>query len=196
MKPLRFFLLLNLIAIALLSAGCVTDNQVISQAQQFHGGLQPAVMDDPELSAYLQQVGDRIISAAKELDAQGYGPPTHRQADSSWMFGSNMKFHFVNSKTLNAFTTGGDHMYIYNELFQQCKSEDELAAVMSHEYGHVYDRHVQKGINRQMGFMGLGVAAGALGSLVGGREHGEAYAGTASGAAAMLSQVGGAYYTR
>src|SRR5436190_1907760 len=167
MKPLRSYLILSLISIASLSAtGCVTDNQVISQAKQFHGGLEPAVIQDQELSNYLQQVGERIITAAKELDQQGYGPPTHKQTDSSWMFGNNMKFHFVNSKTLNAFTTGGDHMYIYTELFQQCKSEDELAAVMAHEYGHVYARHVQKGMDRQYGMLGAAGLAGVGGYLL------------------------------
>jgi len=46
----------------------------------------------------------------------------------------DLQVHLVNSKTLNAFTTGGNHMYIYNQLFQEARSEDELAGVMSHEY--------------------------------------------------------------
>ena len=43
-----------------------------------------------------------------------------------------------NSKTINAFTTGGHYVYIYDALFQMCKNEDELAAVMAHEYGHIH----------------------------------------------------------
>ena len=87
-------------------------------ASGMHQQLEPAVIEDPELANYLQQVGDRIIASAKELDRQGYGPKSHKSSDNSWMFGDKMKFHFVNSKTLNAFTTGGEHMYIYTELFQ------------------------------------------------------------------------------
>ena len=64
-------------------------------------------------------------------DRDHKGPKSHfTDEDRDWMFSKKMEFHFVNSKTLNAFTTGGEHMYIYNELFKQCKSEDELAAVM------------------------------------------------------------------
>src|SRR5882724_1015260 len=111
-------------------------------------------MEIPELSTYLQQIGDRVIDAAKDLDAEGYGPATHKKEDNAWMFSNRMKFHLVNSKTLNAFTTGGEHMYIYNALFQACDSEDELAAVMAHEYGHVYCRHVQAGTNRQTWMQG------------------------------------------
>src|SRR4051812_20226989 len=191
---------LALLAVALLlllaAAGCANDQKVMAVADQMHTGLEPAVMHDPELSAYLQKVGDRIIDAARQLDKEGYGPESHKSGENGWMFSDKMHFYFVNSKTLNAFTTGGDHMYIYNELFQQCKTEDELAAVMAHEYGHVYARHVQKGMNRQMGFMGVGVLAGAAGYLIGGKESGQQYAGTAAGAASALSQVGGMYYTR
>src|SRR6185503_5190620 len=136
---------------------------VIGQANTMHSQLQPAVMNDPELANYLQQVGDRIINTAKELDRQGYGPKSHKSEDTNWMFGKDMKFHFVNSKTLNAFTTGGEHMYIYTQLFEECQTEDELAAVMAHEYGHVYARHVAKGMNRQMTLMGVAVGAGAAG---------------------------------
>src|SRR4051794_4207494 len=124
MKSLACFSRQCLLLIAAISflavAGCANDKSTIGQAQSFHSGLQPAVMEIPELSTYLQQVGDRVIDAAKDLDAQGYGPATHKKEDNSWMFSNRMKFHLVNSKTLNAFTTGGEHMYIYNALFQTC----------------------------------------------------------------------------
>jgi predicted Zn-dependent protease len=62
-------------------------------------------------------------------------------------------------------------MYIYNALFQACKTEDELAAVMAHEFAHVYCRHVQQGENHQLAIQGtstaLGVAASAEGSQLG-----------------------------
>lgn len=180
--------MVGVLAIVLLVAGgCASDRQVISQAQQMHAGLAPAVMNDPELTNYLTQVGDRIINAAKELDAQGYGSSSHRKEDSQWMFSQNMKFHLVNSKTMNAFTTGGEHMYIYNALFQNCKSEDELAAVMAHEFGHVYGRHVQSGMNRQYAAIGGVVAAGAAGYAVGGKDHGGEYAAAFAGAAGLAA---------
>src|SRR3954471_11630169 len=84
--------------------GCASDKAVIDQADQVHGSLQPAVIEDPQLAAYLQQVGNRILSTAKELDEEHYGPKSHKSENSGWMFSKDMKFHFVNSKTLNAFT--------------------------------------------------------------------------------------------
>jgi predicted Zn-dependent protease len=170
MKPKaisRGIVVLALFAFTSLGVGCASDKAVISQANQAHTGLQPAVMTDAELSGYIQRVGDRIIAAAKELNAQGYGP--QGKEDKAWMFSKDMQFHFVNSKTLNAFTTGGEHMYIYTELFQQAKTEDELAAVMSHEFAHVYGRHVQKGMNRQYTILAA-AAGGGRGGDTGGRE--------------------------
>jgi predicted Zn-dependent protease len=195
MHTIKLLIVPLLLAFATLT-GCATDRQVIGQANNVHGQLKPAVMNDPELATYLQQVGDRIINTAKELDRQGYGPKSHKSEGSDWMFGKDMKFHFVNSKTLNAFTTGGEHMYIYTQLFEECQTEDELAAVMAHEYGHVYARHVAKGMDRQMTLMGLAVGAGAAGYAYGGKEHGAQYAALAAGATGGLGQFMVMGYTR
>lgn len=178
------------------SAGCASDRAVISQAKQFHSGLQPAVMEDAELSNYLQSVGDRIIDVAREMDQQRFGPEAHRSEDSAWMFSKEMRFHFVNSKTLNAFTTGGEHMYIYNELFQQCKTEDELAAVMAHEFAHIYGRHVHKGMNRQYAILGAAALAGGAGYALGEGDNRETYAGAAAGATLVGGQLFGMGFTR
>lgn len=160
----------------LLAGGCVSDRTVISQANTFHDELKPAVMDDAQLNAYLQQVGQRIIDAARLADLENFGPESHHSQDSQWMFSQGMRFHFVNSSTLNAFTTGGNHMYIYTELFRTCRSEDELAAVMAHEFAHVYGRHVQKGMNRQYAMLGGAAGAGLIGYATGGEEKAGQYA--------------------
>jgi len=168
-----------------LALGCASDKKVIAQADQVHGSIKPAVVHDPEIAGYLQEVGNRIIVVAKELDAQHYGPKEHFSEKDEWMFSDQMKFHMVNSKTLNAFTTGGEHMYIYSELFLQCKSEDELAAVMAHEYGHVYGRHVHQGMNRQLGALALAAGAGVAGAAIAGEDN--RWEGAAIGAGAGLA---------
>ena len=172
----KTLLLVTLLISGLFAGGCASDAQVMQAASGMHQQLEPAVIEDPELANYLQQVGDRIISAAKELSQQGYGPKSHKSGESNWMFGDKMKFHFVNSNTMNAFTTGGEHMYIYTELFEQARTEDELAGVMAHEYAHIYARHVGKGMNRQYGAMAAAAALAGAGYLYGGDEKGGQYA--------------------
>jgi predicted Zn-dependent protease len=178
------------------TTGCANDAAIISQANQMHGSLKPAVMTDSVLNSYIQRVGDRIIASAREMHQQGIGPKAHKNEDATWMFSEGMQFHFVNSKTLNAFTTGGNHMYIYTALFQQSRTEDELAAVMAHEFAHVYGRHVHKGMNRQYAALGLALAAGAGGYALGGEDNRETYAGAAAGGAMLASQLVNAGFGR
>jgi predicted Zn-dependent protease len=187
-----------LLTLIILLGGCqVTDRQVIEQADQAHTSLKPAVMTDPELSDYIQRVGDRIIQAAQEADRAKVGPEAHfKDPDRDWMFSHKMQFHFVNSKTINAFTTGGEHMYVYTALLQACEDENDLAAVMSHEFAHVYCRHVQSGTQRQYGIVGAALAAAGAGALVGGKENASTYSQLAGGAVGALGQVAGATFTR
>jgi predicted Zn-dependent protease len=188
-------LLFPLLAVPLLGA-CATDRQVIAQADDTHTQLEPAVMEDAQLKQYLQETGDRIVAAAKVLHEQKYGPKSHFEEKSDWMFTNDMEFHFVNSETLNAFTTGGTHMYVYLQLFETCRSEDELAAVMAHEYGHVYARHVQQGMDRQYAVIGGALAAGIGGYALGGKQHGLEYATVGAGLAYAGGSFLGLGYTR
>jgi hypothetical protein len=121
------------------------DRAVIERARRIHQGLEPAVLSaDKDLGPYIQFVGERVVAVARQLDWQRFGPPGHfEQGKSDWMFSPDMRFLLVDCKTVNAFTTGGPYVYVYNGLFQQCQSEDELAAILAHEYAHVYARHAQ-----------------------------------------------------
>ena len=141
------------LALSLALAGCAgqsvspTDKSLIAQADQLHARLEPALVErkDPKLKRYFEQLGGRITAAAKECDQQGmiqHGD----DGSNAWMFSKDVDFHLVDSDLPNAFTSGGKHVYVYNGLFQQCRSEDELAALLCREYAHVYLRHVQQGL--------------------------------------------------
>src|SRR6476620_5531175 len=51
----------------LFAGGCANDKKVMAGADTMHSGLQPAVMNDPELQGYLQKVGERIVQTAAEM---------------------------------------------------------------------------------------------------------------------------------
>lgn len=196
MTSTRTFLIALAAPVLALATSCATDRQVIAQASSMHKDLEPAVVTDHELKDYIQTIGLRIVDSARELDQQHYGPKSHFEEDANWMFSDQMAFEFVNSQTLNAFTTGGNYMYIYTELLKTCRSEDELAAVMAHEYGHVYGRHVKKGMNRQYWSIGGAIAAGIGGYALGGKKHGTEYAMLAAGGWMAASQFVNLGYTR
>src|SRR5206468_3800789 len=77
-----------------------------------------------------------------------------------------------------------------------CRSEDELAAVMAHEFGHVYARHVQAGMNRQYAAMAGVAALTGAGYAAGGKEHGSEYAAAFAGAASVAAPLIMNGYTR
>src|ERR1041384_5324821 len=121
------------------------DRVVIDQSANFHRAVMPALLDsDASLNRYLQQIGDRIVAAAKDVHNDRGGPPSHFAEPSEWMFTKNIEFHLAAVKTINAFTIGGEHVYVYNGLFQRCNNEDDLAAVLAHEYAHIYSRHLDR----------------------------------------------------
>jgi len=70
------------------------------------------------------------------------------------MFSKEVGFHLVDSGQVNSFTSGGHHVYVYDGLFQLCRSEDELAAVFCHEYAHIYARHVEQDLKRDPAMTG------------------------------------------
>jgi predicted Zn-dependent protease len=91
---------------------------------------QGLVLDDPLLEDWLQGVGDRI------------GPYSNRPSQ---------EFHFfiVRDRDINAFATIGGYIAVNAGLILATTSEDELAAVMSHEIAHVTQNHLLRAVEEQ-----------------------------------------------
>lgn len=87
------------------------------------------VIDDEQVNAYLQNIGDRLI---KHL------PPT------------NIKFKFVvvDLPEANAYASAGGRIYVTRKLIAFVRSEDELAGVLAHELGHGVVHHLAIDISR------------------------------------------------
>lgn len=86
-----------------------------------------------------------------------------------------------NNDSPNAFALPGGKVGLYTGIFKVARNQDQLAAVVAHEVGHVVARHHDERITRQQGAQaGLGV----LGALVG-SQYG-------SNAAQATQQLGGA----
>lgn len=81
----------------------------------------------------------------------------------------------------NAFALPGGKVGVYTGIFKVARNQDQLAAVIAHEVGHVVSRHHDERITRQYGAQaGLGI----LGALVG-SQYG-------TNAAQATQQLGGA----
>jgi predicted Zn-dependent protease len=101
---------------------------------------------DPALNARLQRVGQRIAAAAGRQN-------------------QNWEFVVFDSPEKNAFVLPGNKVGFYKGLMQIADSDDQIAAVMGHEVGHVTGRHAlerfSQGTAAQLGLAVGGAVAGS-----------------------------------
>jgi peptidase M48-like protein len=79
------------------------------------------VFDDDEIAGHLRRIGERIV---KHL------PPTRLR----------FQFFLVDLSEANAFVLPGGRIYVSRKMVAFTQSEDELAAVIAHEIGHLVAR--------------------------------------------------------
>ena len=82
----------------------------------------PSYLDDPELDQYLDDLGQRLVV-------------------NSTMPGLSLNFFMIQDNTVNAFALPGGFIGVNTGLILTAESESELASVLSHELGHVTQRH-------------------------------------------------------
>ena len=169
------------IAIAMLVSACATTTSPTGRRQMV-GGVSQAELDqlgaqaftetkskgtlskDPKQTAYVQCVVNALVAQL---------PQQYR--------GVRWETALMVDKEPNAFALPGGKVGVNTGIFTVAKNQDQLAAVIGHEIGHVIARHHEERITRQMGAQtGLAV----LGALAG-AAYGE-------GAASTVNQLGGA----
>jgi WD40 repeat protein len=89
------------------------------------------VIEDDEVTGHLKRIGGRIVN---------HLPPTKLR----------FQFFLVDLPEANAFVLPGGRIYVSRKLVAFTKSEDELAAVISHEIGHLMARQQSVAITRQL----------------------------------------------
>jgi len=91
------------------------------------------VLHDPELTAYIDKVGQRI---ARVCDRQ------------------NLQYHFkiLDDPMVNAFACPGGFIYVTTGILKTIESEAELAGILGHEVGHVTARHAVKKIQGMLAY--------------------------------------------
>ena len=120
--------LLSLILLFALSAGVPADrapggeSSSIRPDRLHRGALASTVVTDSDLNEYVQEIGDRIVAAARIV-----APNKVNDA-----FIARVRCEVVNCDTINAFATGGTHVYVSTCLFRQCETEEHLAAGIAH----------------------------------------------------------------
>ena len=65
----------------------------------------------------------------------------------------------IDDETINAFSIPGGFVYIHKGLLAKIKDDDQLAAVLGHEVGHITAKHALKRIQNSYGALLMQVAA-------------------------------------
>lgn len=109
-----------------------------------------ALIEDPELTAYIQGLGQHLLSASEQEASQ-------------------FNFFLVNDPSINAFALPGGHIGIHSGLILASRSESELAAVVAHEIAHVTQRHIARSFEKASK-MNLPITAAVLAAIIFGKD--------------------------
>ncbi len=109
-------------------------------------GKTGAVLEDPEVSDYIQQIGHSLSSRAEEGQHQFY-------------------YFVVRDPVINAFAMPGGFIAINSGLILATRNENQLAGVMAHETAHVTQRHLVRGLIDQS-HAGLVATAAMLAAIL------------------------------
>ena len=129
------------------------------------------IVDDPEVTEYLQSLGLRLASHAHE--------GAHR-----------FTFFAVKDSGINAFALPGGFIGVNAGLITATRNESELAGVLAHEIAHVTQRHIARSI-QNAGRANLASMAAMLAAILIGATTGlpsDALIGTVTAAQGLAAQ--------
>lgn len=129
-----------------------------------------AMLNDPEVNAYLDTLGHRLLAADPALAGQTF------------------EFFAVDSSELNAFALPGGHIGVNTGLIAATRSESELASVLAHEISHVSQHHIARQLAAQSTTQIMSMAGMLAAILAAGHGNGQAAMAAATGATAAQAQ--------
>ena len=102
----------------------ISENQEIQMGREYNAQIlkQYPVYQDQILQEYVQSIGDSLALKSHRPELV-------------------YRFTVLDSPDINAFALPGGYIYINRGLMSYLSSEEELAAVLGHEIGHVTARH-------------------------------------------------------
>lgn len=102
----------------------ISESQEIAMGRKAHAEIvdEHGLYEDSNLNHYVQSLGETLAGQS------------HRNE-------LIYRFYVLDSDTVNAFALPGGYIYITRGLMAYLNSEEELAAVLGHEIGHVTARH-------------------------------------------------------
>lgn len=134
---------------------------------------EPAYVEDPEISDYLNRLGRRLVEASSDPTGRFY-------------------FFAIRDNAINAFAMFGGYIGVNTGTILTAQTESELAGVIAHEIGHVTQNHLARQIAKEKQNTVPMLIAMAVGILAA-RSNSDAAMGAIVGAQAGAAQAHLAY---
>jgi predicted Zn-dependent protease len=153
-------------------------NAAISLEDEYGAGLMMVrrlrdsglILEDPEVTEYMQDIGHRLSSRAEEGQHQ-------------------FSYFVVRDPTINAFAIPGGFIAANSGLLLSTTNESELAGVLAHETAHVTQRHIARMIVDQS-HSGLLSTAAMLAAILLGATAGRGSSGAMEGGILAAESAG------
>ena len=174
------------LAVALAMGGCATTTSPTGRTQ-YVGAVSQEQLDQLGAQAFAEEKAKTPQSRdAKQVAyVRCVVSALTRELPAQWQATGWETAVFVNNEP-NAFALPGGKVGVYTGIFSVAKNQDQLAAVVAHEIGHVVSRHHEERLTRQMGAQGaLTLVSALLGS-----RYGEGVANAATQGGNVLAQTG------
>ncbi|MDL2283854.1 M48 family metalloprotease [Oxalobacter sp. OttesenSCG-928-P03] len=135
--------------------------------------MDPDYITDEVITEYLNNLGGKLVNATPEVRGET---------------GNDFFFFALRDSTLNAFALPGGFIGVHTGLLVAAQSESELASVLSHEIGHVSQRHIARMIGQQKQDMLIPIASLLLAAIAGATKNADAAGALAVGGQGLAIQ--------
>lgn len=174
------------LACTVLVTACATTTSSTGR-KQYVGGVSQQQLDQLGAQAFDEQKAKKPLTQDRKQSAyvRCVVDAIVRELPPQWRQGGWEEAVFVD-KNPNAFALPGGKVGVYTGIFDVARNQDQFAAVIGHEIGHVIERHHDERVTRQMG------AAGAvqLLSVLAGARYGQSGSQIASQGGSVIAQTG------
>src|SRR5437773_637596 len=110
-----------------------------------------SLKQDVEIGSESAKEAEQSLSLVRDLNIAGYFLTIgQRLSQKSTLPALRYHFRIVNSREVNSLGFPGGGVYIYRGLLHIASNEDELAAILAHEIGHIASRHGTAQLSRQL----------------------------------------------
>lgn len=181
----RLMRLLPLALAAAITAGCATTTSSTGRTQ-YVGAVSQQQLDQLGAQAFTELRQKKPVStdARRNTYVKCVVDALVRELPPQWRRYTWEEALFVD-KEPNAFALPGGKVGVYTGMFDVARTQDQLAAVLGHEIGHVVDNHHDERITRQFGAQ----AALQVGAMLAGSRYGAGAEQLVGGGGGLLLQT-------